>query len=68
MIIFIPVAASSIAAASVHSKAIVILRGAHNHPAHPHTKPGSKDRRILEKAVEAVGVVGLTVGKLLNGA
>ncbi|KAF8137776.1 hypothetical protein K438DRAFT_1639101 [Mycena galopus ATCC 62051] len=66
MIIFIPVAASSVAAASVQNKAIVILRGAHNHPAHPHTKPSSKDRRILEKAVEAAGVVGLTVGKLLN--
>ncbi|KAJ7224895.1 hypothetical protein C8J57DRAFT_1253138 [Mycena rebaudengoi] len=39
-----------------------------NHPAHPKTKPSANDRRTLSKAVEATGVVGLTVQRLLNAS
>ncbi|KAJ6527308.1 hypothetical protein DFH09DRAFT_1414272 [Mycena vulgaris] len=47
-------------------KALVILRNPHNHPAHPTTKPGALDRAKLETAVNAAGLTGLTVQKLLN--
>jgi hypothetical protein len=48
-------------------KAFVVLRNPHNHPAHPHTKPSVKDTRKLETAIQAAGLTGLTVQKLLNG-
>ncbi|KAJ7172777.1 hypothetical protein C8R43DRAFT_1208781 [Mycena crocata] len=64
MIIMIPVADES---ASLQ-KAIVVLRSAHNHPAHPHTKPSSDDRTKLETAVQAAGLTGLTVKKLLHAS
>ncbi|KAJ7187583.1 hypothetical protein GGX14DRAFT_409088 [Mycena pura] len=63
MIIFIPIDKST-----ARHKALVILRNPHNHPMHPKTKPSSNDRRTLATAVEAAGVVGLTVGKLLTAA
>ncbi|KAJ7826113.1 hypothetical protein B0H14DRAFT_2596024 [Mycena olivaceomarginata] len=49
-------------------KTLVVLRNPHNHPPHPKTKPCANDRRTLSKAVEATGVVGLTVKRLLNAS
>ncbi|KAJ6562706.1 hypothetical protein DFH09DRAFT_920579 [Mycena vulgaris] len=47
-------------------KALVVLRNPHNHPAHPKTKPSARDRLQLGEAVQAAGLTGLTVQKLLN--
>ncbi|KAF7334136.1 hypothetical protein MVEN_02319500 [Mycena venus] len=52
----------------LHHKTIALLRHPHNHPAHPKTKPSANDRHTLGKAVQAAGVVGLTVQKLLNAS
>ncbi|KAJ7481297.1 hypothetical protein B0H11DRAFT_2193481 [Mycena galericulata] len=60
MVIFIPVDEE------YSTKAIVILRNPHNHPAHPHTKPSAEDKNKLEAAVQAAGLTGLTVQRLLN--
>jgi hypothetical protein len=60
MVIFIPVDKSI-------SKAIVYLRNAHNHPMHPKFKPSFDDQVKLTKAIDAVGLRGLTVQKLMNG-
>ncbi|KAF7366386.1 hypothetical protein MSAN_00895300 [Mycena sanguinolenta] len=60
MLIFIPVDQR------YNTRAIVILRNAHNHPAHPHTKPTAHDKAKLESAIQAAGVTGLTVQRLLN--
>jgi hypothetical protein len=51
---------------SIH-QAIVYLRGLHNHPMHPKTKPSSEEKLQLEKVIQAVGRCRLTVQKLLNG-
>ncbi|KAF8951490.1 hypothetical protein BDZ97DRAFT_1909987 [Flammula alnicola] len=59
MVIFIPLDISI-------QKAIVFLRGPHNHPMHPKTKPSSEEKVQLHKAIEAAGRRGLTVQKLLN--
>ena len=48
-------------------QAIVFLRGPHNHPMHPKTKPSSEEKLQLEKAIQAAGRRRLTVQKLLNG-
>jgi hypothetical protein len=60
MLIFVPVDTS------IH-QAVVFLRGPHNHPMHPKTKPSSEDKLQLEKAIQAAGTRRLTVQKLLNG-
>ncbi|KAJ7801542.1 hypothetical protein B0H14DRAFT_2615144 [Mycena olivaceomarginata] len=49
-----------------HMKAFVVLRNPHNHPAHLHTKLSVADTRKLETAIQAAGITGLTVQKLLN--
>jgi hypothetical protein len=49
-------------------QAIVFLRTAHNHPAHPQAKPSTKDDRLLDAAMRAVGSKHLSVRKLLTGA
>ena len=46
---------------------IVFLRGPHNHPMHPKTKPSSEEKLQLEKAIQAAGRRRLTIQKLLNG-
>jgi hypothetical protein len=61
MLIFVPVNTS------IH-QAVVFLRGPHNHPMHPKTKPTSEEKHQLEKAIQAAGRRRLTVQKLLNGA
>ena len=61
MLIFVPVDTSI-------RQAIVYLRGPHNHPMHPKTKPSSDEKLQLEKAIQAAGRRSLTVQKLLNGA
>jgi hypothetical protein len=60
MLIFVPVDTS------VH-QAVVFLRGPHNHPMHPKTKPSSEEKLQPEKAIQAAGSRRLTVQKLLNG-
>ena len=60
MLIFVPVDTSI-------RQAIVFLRGPHNHPMHPKTKPSSEEKLQLEKAIQAAGRRRLTVQKLLNG-
>lgn len=67
MIIFIPVPKFLDEGSPLHHKVIVLLHDPHNHPAHPKTKPSANDRHTLGKAVQAAGVIGLTVQKLLNG-
>ncbi|KAJ7453037.1 hypothetical protein B0H11DRAFT_1741481 [Mycena galericulata] len=62
MIILVPVDETP----ETRHKAILILSNAHNHPAHPTTKPSAQDRIKLEAAVNAAGLTGLTVQKLLN--
>ncbi|KAJ7894026.1 hypothetical protein B0H13DRAFT_2276534 [Mycena leptocephala] len=64
MIIFVPIDKSS----PVGRKTIVIPRNPHNHPTHPKTKPSADDRNMLSRAVEAIGVVGLTPQNLLNAS
>ncbi|KAJ7907381.1 hypothetical protein B0H13DRAFT_2273700 [Mycena leptocephala] len=61
MLIYIPVEGEY-----TSRKALVVLRNAHNHPMHPQSKPTTEDRTKLGAAVEAVGLTGLTVQKLLN--
>jgi hypothetical protein len=39
---------------SIH-QAIFFLRGPHNHPIHPKTKPSSAEKLQLEKAIQAAG-------------
>ncbi|KAK6985119.1 hypothetical protein R3P38DRAFT_3450565 [Favolaschia claudopus] len=63
LVIFIPVA--PVPPALSH-KAIIFLEKPHNHPAHPRVKPSTEDKLKLETAIQAVGVNGLTVQKLLN--
>jgi hypothetical protein len=63
MVIFIPVNPPLAA----RHKALVIVRGPHNHPAHPKTKPSTSDQNLLGQAITAAGSLGLTVSKLLNG-
>ncbi|KAJ7177478.1 hypothetical protein C8R43DRAFT_1118467 [Mycena crocata] len=46
--------------------ALVVVHTPHNHPAHPMAKPSAEDRIQLGRAVDAVGLTGLTVQKLLN--
>lgn len=62
MLIFIPVEGT----VDMLHKVLVVLRNAHNHPAHPATKPSAQDRIKLGTAVDAVGLTGLTVQRLLN--
>ncbi|KAJ6496154.1 hypothetical protein C8R45DRAFT_1094409 [Mycena sanguinolenta] len=62
MLIFVPIKES---AETLH-KAIVTLRNPHNHPMHPRTKPSAEDRLKLSAAVDAAGLTGLTVQKLLD--
>ncbi|KAJ7315705.1 hypothetical protein DFH08DRAFT_820276 [Mycena albidolilacea] len=47
-------------------QAIVFLQTAHNHPAHPQAKPSTKDDRLLDAAMRAVGSKHLSVRKLLT--
>ncbi|KAJ6454721.1 hypothetical protein C8R47DRAFT_1228572 [Mycena vitilis] len=61
MTIFTPVEKLGI----VEFKALVILKTAHNHPAHPKTKPTAEDRLKLKEAIQAAGLTGLTARKLL---
>ncbi|KAJ7697134.1 hypothetical protein B0H14DRAFT_2649960 [Mycena olivaceomarginata] len=56
MIIFIPVNPPLAA----RHKALVIVRGPHNHPAHPKTKPSTSDQNLLGQAITAAGSLGLT--------
>jgi hypothetical protein len=62
LIIFVPVEEHP----ATRHKALVVLRNAHNHPAHPTSKPSAEDRRQLGAAINAAGLTGLTVQKL-NG-
>ncbi|KAJ7112341.1 hypothetical protein C8R44DRAFT_882712 [Mycena epipterygia] len=62
MLIFIPVDSDAV------NTALVVLINAHNHPAHPKAKPSTEDKLKLGKAVEAAGLTGLKVNKLLNVA
>ncbi|KAJ7090162.1 hypothetical protein C8R44DRAFT_720299 [Mycena epipterygia] len=62
MLIFIPVDSDAV------NTALVVLINAHNHPAHPKAKPSTEDKLKLGKAVEAAGLTGLTMNKLLNAA
>ncbi|KAJ7094163.1 hypothetical protein C8R44DRAFT_749669 [Mycena epipterygia] len=62
MLIFIPVDSDAV------NTALVVLINAHNHPAHPKAKPSTEDKLKLGRAVEAAGLTGLTVNKLLNAA
>ncbi|KAJ7825909.1 hypothetical protein B0H14DRAFT_2596247 [Mycena olivaceomarginata] len=62
MIIFIPVNPPLAA----RHKALVIVRGPHNHPAHPKTKPSTSDQNLLGQAITAASSLRLTVSKLLN--
>ncbi|KAJ7789038.1 hypothetical protein B0H14DRAFT_2627657 [Mycena olivaceomarginata] len=62
MIIFTPVNPPLAA----RHKALVIVRGPHNHPAHPKTKPSTSAQYLLGQAIDAAGSLGLTVNKLLN--
>ncbi|KAF8144716.1 hypothetical protein K438DRAFT_1782583 [Mycena galopus ATCC 62051] len=64
MIILVPVDRSNAAS----QKALLVLCNSHNHPARPKTKLSANYRRTLSKAVEATGVVGLTVQRLLNAS
>jgi len=48
--------------------AIVVVRNAHNHPEHPHTKPSAEDEQRLQTAINAISVENLTVQTLLHGA
>lgn len=50
-----------------HRRAIVIVKGPHNHPKPPATKVTREGKDLYEKAAEASGLNGLTVGKLDNG-
>ncbi|KAJ7649098.1 hypothetical protein DFH06DRAFT_1332120 [Mycena polygramma] len=61
MTIFTPVEKLDI----VEFKALVVVKTAHNHPAHPKTKPTAEDRLKLEEAIQAAGLTGLTARKLL---
>ncbi|KAJ7660691.1 hypothetical protein DFH06DRAFT_1129752 [Mycena polygramma] len=61
MTIFTPVEKLDI----VKFKALVIVKTAHNHPAHSKTKPTAEDRLKLEEAIQAAGLTGLTARKLL---
>ncbi|KAJ7210230.1 hypothetical protein C8J57DRAFT_1540028 [Mycena rebaudengoi] len=63
MIIYVPVEDLP----ATRHKAIVVLENPHNHPMHPMSKPGAEDKLKLKTAVNAVGLNGLTVQKLLNG-
>jgi hypothetical protein len=63
MIIFTPVNPPLAA----RHKALVVVRGPHNHPAHPKTKPSTSAQYLLGQAIDAAGSLGLTVNKLLNG-
>ncbi|KAJ7696379.1 hypothetical protein B0H14DRAFT_3657792 [Mycena olivaceomarginata] len=50
-------------------KAIVMLDNPHNNPIHgPTSKPSTEDKLKLKTAVNAAGLNGLTVQKLLNGS
>ncbi|KAJ7301603.1 hypothetical protein DFH08DRAFT_827404 [Mycena albidolilacea] len=62
MIIFTPVNPPPAA----RHKALVIVRGPHNHPAHPKAKPSTSAQYLLGQAIDAAGSLGLTVNKLLN--
>ncbi|KAJ7721234.1 hypothetical protein B0H14DRAFT_2642507 [Mycena olivaceomarginata] len=66
MIIFIPVPKFLDEESPLHHKVIVLLHDPHNHPVHPKTKPSANDRHTLGNTVQAAGVIGLTVQKLLN--
>ncbi|KAJ7939111.1 hypothetical protein B0H13DRAFT_2261049 [Mycena leptocephala] len=61
MLIYIPIEGEY-----ADRKALVVLRNAHNNPMHPQSKPTTEDLAKLGAAVEAVGLTGLTVQKLLN--
>jgi hypothetical protein len=61
MIVLVPVEESH------RLKTFVILNNAHNHPVHPKSKPSTQDKLKLRTAVQAAGITGLTVQKLLNG-
>ncbi|KAK6981621.1 hypothetical protein R3P38DRAFT_2664122 [Favolaschia claudopus] len=63
LVIFIPVAPVP---QTLSHRAIIFLEKPHNHPAHPRVKPSTEDKLKLETAIQAVGVNGLTVQKLLN--
>ncbi|KAJ7247238.1 hypothetical protein C8J57DRAFT_1523021 [Mycena rebaudengoi] len=63
MIIYVPVEDLP----ATRHKAIVVLENPHNHPIHPMSKPGAEDKLKLKTAVNAAGLNGLTVQKLLNG-
>ncbi|KAJ7853012.1 hypothetical protein B0H14DRAFT_2580583 [Mycena olivaceomarginata] len=60
MIIYVPVEDSP----ATRHKAIVVLEN----PIHPTSKPSTEDKLKLETAVNAAGLNGLTVQKLLNGS
>ncbi|KAJ7627442.1 hypothetical protein FB45DRAFT_868661 [Roridomyces roridus] len=47
-------------------QAILYFRNAHNHPIHPQSKPSSKDKQLLDTAMDALGPANLTVQTLLN--
>ncbi|KAF8198854.1 hypothetical protein K438DRAFT_1759501 [Mycena galopus ATCC 62051] len=62
MIIYVPVNDSP----ATRHKAIMVLENPHNHPMHPTSKPSTEDKLKLKTAVNAAGLNGLTVQKLLN--
>ncbi|KAJ7737198.1 hypothetical protein B0H14DRAFT_2638802 [Mycena olivaceomarginata] len=62
MIIYVPVEDSP----ATRHKAIVVLENPHNHPINPTSKRSTEDKLKLKTAVNAAGVNGLTVQKLLN--
>ncbi|GJF01013.1 hypothetical protein PsYK624_173180 [Phanerochaete sordida] len=47
-------------------KAIVIVKGAHNHPMHSKRKSTTDDRTKLSQAAHAIGVHNVTVSKLMS--
>jgi hypothetical protein len=48
-------------------KVIVFLEHPHNHPAFPISKPSAQAKAILDDAISATRIQGLTVGKLVHG-
>ncbi|KAK7033366.1 hypothetical protein R3P38DRAFT_3313383 [Favolaschia claudopus] len=65
LIIFVPV--DPVPPALQH-KVMVVVEKPHNHPMHPKHKPNTEDKLKLHTAMQASGINGLTVQKLLNAS
>jgi hypothetical protein len=64
MIIYVPVEELP----AIRHKALVVLEYPHNHPMHPMSKPSTEDKLKFKTALNAAGLDGLTVQKLLNSS